>query len=152
MHKKQFDNTILLYFRGTILVDLDVPLSFPVFHLPSFWSEWNAFEFHIYFTSFLHFVAYLSKCTDLDCSLSRQELLDTCCKLSMTQALTFVCDLSSTDWNGESKIKSVKYYVNFILDLCRSKKVPSPAQIKQSESKLNKMHTNLQNVKNELPP
>ena len=36
MHKKQFDNTTLLYFRGTILVDLDVPLSFPVLHLSSF--------------------------------------------------------------------------------------------------------------------
>ena len=46
----------------------------------------------------------------------------------------------------------MKYYVTSILDLCRSKKVPSPAQIKQSESKLNKMHKNLQSVKKQLPP
>ena len=46
----------------------------------------------------------------------------------------------------------MKYYVSSILDLCHFKKVPSPAQIKQSESKLKKMHKNLQSVKNQLPP
>ena len=45
----------------------------------------------------------------------------------------------------------MKYYVTSILDLCHFKKVPSPTQIKHSESKLNKMHKNLQSVKNQLP-
>ena len=46
----------------------------------------------------------------------------------------------------------MKYYVASTLVLCHFKKVPSPAQIKQSESKLNKMHKNLQSVKKQLPP
>ena len=54
------------YFRGTILVDLDVPLSFPVFILSSFCDNLI--------------------CNDLNCTLSHK------CKLSMTQAPRFVCE------------------------------------------------------------